>query len=247
MAYSEWDAWMGSSGVPDSSWTFSMPQETDSLVRWNPTLTGDYLSNVMNLSDISRAIGNTSLPAATPALPGTTLVSNPRNNPLLASLGREPGRSEAGDNVPLWKRVGIGTLDLIRKNPAAVLALLGAGGAGIAGAIKGSERAKLPGDVQNLVTRATAPAQPDAYEEAALDRQMRRDLGPGWETSTPGIQAKAYQQYLRQKGDRDAAAQAIAPVGSLYNTQEANRQREQQALFQLAGLLGTLGLGAFKA
>ena len=39
--------------------------------------------------------------------------------------------------------------------------------------------------------RATAPAAPDPYAAAELDRTMRRDIGPGWETSTPGIQALA--------------------------------------------------------
>jgi hypothetical protein len=122
--------------------------------------------------------------------------------------------------------------------------MLGGAGAGIAGAVKGSERAKLPADVQDLVRRSTAPATPDAYEQAELDRQMRRDIGPGWETSTPGIQAKAQQHYLRQKGDRDAATRALAPVGALYATQDAMKQREQEQLYQLAGLLGTIGLGS---
>ena len=237
-----WDVMYGpEASVPDwsSNLTFSMPEQGD-LLRWNPSLTGEGLRNLMDLGSIGQAVSGPGMTApSTPTLPNFNLQSNARNNPLMGAM--------MGNTTPAPPRQGFGSyaMDLLKKNPGAFLALLGAGGAGIAGAVKGSQRAKLPGEVQNVVQRATAPAQPDAYENAELDRQMRRDIGPGWETSTPGIQAKAQQQYLRQKGDQGAAAAALGPVGSLYAFQDANKQKEQQALFQLAALLGTMGLGAF--
>jgi len=243
-----WDSWFGTEGYQpggmiDSSWTFSMPQAGD-LLRWNPNQTNAALSQLFDLGDIGRA-------ATSPAMSAIpNLISNPRNNPLMAGLyGKEgpPNPAGTGPSTPWWRASGSRALDLVRQNPAAVLALLGAGGAGIAGAIKGSERAKLPGQVQDLARRATAPAGPDPYAEAELDRQMRRDLGPGWETSTPGIQAKQYAAHLRQQGDRSAAQAGLGTVGQLYALQNANKSQEEQALWNLAATLGVLGLGGLGA
>lgn len=236
MAVDEWGSYF--TPPPQQDWTYSMPQAGDLLRPQVP----------FDLSMLNRSVA--------PTLPNFNLQSNARSNPFLFSMTGEagPGGGSGGGGpaVPttssrpnFMSRMGGGVLDLIKKNPAAFLAMLGAGGAGVAGLVKGTQRAKLPGEVQSLVNRATAPQQPDAYEEAELDRRMRRDIGPGWETSTPGIQAKAQQQYLRQKGDQGAAAAALGPVGSLYAATEANKSREQESLFQLAALLGTLGLGAF--
>ena len=239
-----WDVMYGPE--QSSDWTFSMPEQND-LLRWNPSLTGAGLQSLMDLGSIGKAVSGWT----PPAMPNLNLAPNARGNSWLDALYQGPSGPAAGaaPRAPssLWSRAPGTMMDFIKQNPAAFLALLGAGGAGIAGAVKGSQRAKLPGDVQDLVKRATAPAAPDAYEQAELDRQMRRDLGPGWETSTPGIQAKAQQQYLRQKGDQGAAAAALGPVGSLYAVQDAKKRQEQEALFQLASTLGVLGLGGLGA
>ena len=243
---SEWDAWFGTQQLPNATdWTFEMPQQGD-LLKFNPSLTGQGLQQLLDLGQIGGAMSGGPMPT----IPNFNLQSNLRGSPALAGLyGTEGPANPAGTGRPtapnFMQRTGSAAMDLIKKNPAAFLAMLGAGGAGIAGAVKGSQRAKLPGEVQDLVKRATAPQGPDPYEQAELDRQMRRDLGPGWETSTPGIQAKSYQNYLRQKGDQGQAAAALGPVGSLYAQKEAQQSQEQQSLFQLAALLGTLGLGAF--
>ncbi len=241
-----WDILYGPE-APATDWTsnltFSMPEQGD-LLKWNPSLTGDGLRNLMDLGSIGKAVSAWT----PPAMPNLNLAPNARGNPWLDALYQGPSGPAAGAAPrSVWSRAPGTMMDFIKQNPAAFLALLGAGGAGIAGAVKGSQRAKLPGEVQDLVKRATAPAAPDAYENAELDRQMRRDLGPGWETSTPGIQAKAQQQYLRQKGDQGAAAAALGPVGSLYAYRDAQKAQEQEALFRLASTLGVLGLGGLGA
>lgn len=241
------DSWFGESGYQpggmfDSSWQFSMPQAGD-LMQWSPNQTNPALTDLFGLGQIGAAGAGANW--TPPAMPNTNLVPNARSNPGLAAVyANQPGGgSGGGQPESFWKGASMNALDLMTKNPA----LLGAGGAGLAGAIKGSDRAKLPGQVQDLATRATAPAQPDPYAAAELDRTMRRAIGPGWETSTPGIQAKEYAAHLRQQGDRAAAAQGLGTVGQLYALQDANKQKEQQSIFQLASTLGMLGLGGLGA
>lgn len=244
-----WDSVFGVYGdptpsLPDASWTYTMPEPGD-LLRYNPTYTGAGLASLLDLGNIG---GATPLPALPNfQMPNTLLRSNAGNNPLQAALQGNPTPAPASHPSSFWKDTSARVLDLVKKNPAAFLTLLGAGGAGIAGAVKGSDTVKLPKEVNALVRRATAPQAPDPYEQAELDRVMRRDLGPGWETSTPGIQAKAYQNYLRQKGDQSAAAAALGPVGNLYANQQNRQSQEQQALFALAAQLGVMGLGGLGA
>lgn len=236
-----WDSWFGESGYQpsgmlDSSWQFTMPQQGD-LMQWNPNQTSAALTDLFGLGSIGAASGWGPMgPAAGGAATGLPMPS-PTPNRLPVPGAGAGGAPTPNRGTPNWG------LELLKKNPGALLSLLGAGGAGIAGAIKGSQRAQLPGEVRDLATRATAPATPDPYAEAELDRQMRRDIGPGWETSTPGIQAKAYAANLRQQGDRAAAQGGLGTIGSLYNQQAAQKSQEQQSLWQLATLLGVMGLG----
>lgn len=237
-----WDSWFGQGtyDMPDSSWQYTMPQQND-LMQWNPGQTSGALTDLFGLGSIG---------AQMPQIPNTSLVSNAGADPRLAALlGNQPGGAQVGGGAgggaptPQGKPTANWGLDMLKKNPGALLALLGAGGAGIAGAVQGSQRAKLPGQVQDLAARATAPVGTDPYADAQLDRTMRRDIGPGWETSTPGIQARQMQTNARIQGDRAAAAGGLGTIGSLYGQQDALKQQNTQGMFQLAALLGTMGLG----
>ena len=243
-----WDAVFGYSGVPDASWRYEMPQVGD-LLKYNPGYTGAGLADLLDLGNIGGAMPRPDVSTflSTVKMPNMALVSNATNNPYVGAMERNATPAPASTPGSFWKDASARALDLVKRNPAAFLTLLGAGGAGIAGAVKGSDTVKLPKEVNALVQRATAPQGPDPYEQAELDRVMRRDLGPGWETSTPGIQAKAYQNYLRQKGDQSAAAAALGPVGNLYANQQNRQSQEQQALYALATQLGVLGLGGLGA
>jgi hypothetical protein len=239
----EWGSWFGTAQLPDASWQFSMPESGD-LLKCNPTLTGAGLQQLMDLGDVGRYTVPGMPTGRSDVLrdPGTLYYSR---TPGYTPTAEPPDGAGAGGGAPegFFKGASSRMLQMICQNPAAFLALMSGAGAGVAGALKGSDKVKLPGDVRSLAARATAPAQPDPYAEAELDRQMRRDIGPGWETSPPGIQAKQAAAYQRQKGDREAALGGLGTIGQLYAAAQTKKDQEQRNLFSLAGTLGMLGLG----
>jgi hypothetical protein len=140
-----------------------------------------------------------------------------------------------------------------RMNLMRMLALAGAGGAGIAGLVTSNSSPTLPKQVNEALKQVNAggPNDPNAayrYDLARAQKakQLSSEMGPGYATSTPGIQAQQelertinQDQYQRQLGQQQVGLGTInALTGPMMRAQSSNTQN----LFGLTGLLGTLGM-----